>query len=76
MELRFWKDPETGLPHICDHGVTEEEVRQVLSRPGEEFLAVIAHAFGLARRMQEGISRLFTCPMLLATVPLLSQPTT
>jgi hypothetical protein len=33
MELRFWKDPETELPHIYDHGVTEEEVRQVLSRP-------------------------------------------
>jgi len=36
MELRFWNDPETGLPHIHDHGVTEEEVRQVLSRAGEE----------------------------------------
>jgi len=36
MELRFWKDPETDLPHIFDHGVTEEEVRQVLSRAGEE----------------------------------------
>jgi hypothetical protein len=34
MELRFWNDPETGLPHIYEHGVTEEEVRQVLSRPG------------------------------------------
>jgi hypothetical protein len=37
MELRFWTDPESGLPHLYDHGVTEEEVRQVLSRPGEEF---------------------------------------
>jgi len=36
MELRFWNDPETGLPHIYEHGVTEEEVRQVLSRPGDE----------------------------------------
>ena len=34
MELRFWTDPETGLPHIFDHGVTEEEVREVLARPG------------------------------------------
>lgn len=34
MELRFWNDPETGLPHIYDHGVTEEEVWQVVSRPG------------------------------------------
>jgi hypothetical protein len=36
MELRFWIDPETDLPHIFDHGVTEDEVRQVLSRTGEE----------------------------------------
>jgi hypothetical protein len=36
MELRFWTDAETGLPHIFDHGVTEEEVQQVLSRAGEE----------------------------------------
>jgi hypothetical protein len=34
MELRFWTDPETGLPHIYNHGVTEEEVRQILARPG------------------------------------------
>ncbi len=36
MELRFWTDAATGLPHIYDHGVTEEEVQEVLSRPGEE----------------------------------------
>ena len=34
MEFSFWEDPETGLPHIFDHGLTEEEVRQVLARPG------------------------------------------
>jgi hypothetical protein len=37
MELRFWIDPETDQPHIFDHGITEDEVRQVLSRAGEEF---------------------------------------
>ena len=37
MELRFWNDPEGGLPHIYDHGVTEEEVKQVLSRPGLDY---------------------------------------
>jgi hypothetical protein len=35
--LRFHQDAETGLPHIFEHGLTEEEVRQVLARPGEEF---------------------------------------
>ena len=37
MELRFWNDPETGLPHIHEHGVTEDEVRQVLTRPNDDF---------------------------------------
>ena len=37
MELRFWIDPATDQPHIFDHGVTADEVRQVLSRAGEEF---------------------------------------
>jgi hypothetical protein len=37
MELRFWQDPETELPHISAHGVTEEEVRQVMSRPGVDY---------------------------------------
>lgn len=37
MELRFWNDPETSEPHIFAHGVTEEEVRQVLSRPGLDY---------------------------------------
>src|SRR4051794_7180777 len=33
---RFWLDPETGQPHIWEHGVSEDEVRQVLSNPVEE----------------------------------------
>jgi hypothetical protein len=37
MDLRFHIDPETGEPHIFDHGVTEEEVRQVLVRRGDDF---------------------------------------
>jgi hypothetical protein len=37
MELRFWNNPETGLPHMYDHGVAEDEVREILSRSGEEF---------------------------------------
>jgi hypothetical protein len=34
MEARFYVDPETGLPHIYNHGVTEAEVLQVLRKPG------------------------------------------
>lgn len=36
MEIRFYIDPETGLPHVEDHGVSEEEVIQILRLPGED----------------------------------------
>ena len=35
MDLRFNMDPDTGLPHIYNHGVTEDEVQQVLAHPFE-----------------------------------------
>lgn len=34
MDIRYYHDPVTGLPHIYDHGVTE--VEWVLARPGED----------------------------------------
>jgi hypothetical protein len=37
MQLRFHLDPETGLPHLHAHGVTEEEVEEVLKDPGDDF---------------------------------------
>ena len=36
MDLRFYIDPESGAPHIFNHGVTEQEVQEVLSRRGED----------------------------------------
>ncbi len=36
MEIRYDLDPETGLPHLHDHGVTEADVEWVLRRVGEE----------------------------------------
>lgn len=37
MNIRFYNDPETGLPHIYNHGVTEEEVEDILLNPGENW---------------------------------------
>jgi uncharacterized DUF497 family protein len=34
MIVKFFTDPETGQPHIHNHGVTEAEAREVLARPG------------------------------------------
>lgn len=36
MKIRFYIDPETDLPHIYRHNVDEQEVEQILSRPGED----------------------------------------
>ena len=36
MRLRFYVDPDSGLPHINRHGVREGEVEQVLRRRGED----------------------------------------
>ena len=37
VNIRFCKDPETGLPHIYKHDVTEDEVEDVLLNPGEDW---------------------------------------
>ena len=36
MALRFYQDAETGEPHIHRHGVSKEEVADVLERPLED----------------------------------------
>lgn len=37
VDLRFYLDPETGEPHIYGHGVSEDEVEEVLRYPGDDF---------------------------------------
>ncbi|RKY71535.1 MAG: hypothetical protein DRP97_01930 [Candidatus Latescibacterota bacterium] len=34
--VRYYLAPETGLPHIYNHSVTEDEVEEVLASPGED----------------------------------------
>ena len=36
MQVRFYRDPQTGLPHIYGHSVAEQEVEDVLASPGED----------------------------------------
>jgi hypothetical protein len=36
MEIRYYMDPETGQPHMYEHGVTEAEVQELLRSPGED----------------------------------------
>ena len=36
MNLRFYIDPNTDLPHIYNHQVNEREVEDILRKPGED----------------------------------------
>jgi hypothetical protein len=36
MDIRFFKDPETDLPHVYDHNVDELDVMDVLHSPLED----------------------------------------
>ena len=36
VAVRFYIDPESGLPHLYSHGVRESEAEQVLRSPGED----------------------------------------
>jgi len=36
MEIRFYRDPETGLPHIFNHDITEAEAEWILAHPAED----------------------------------------
>ena len=36
MNIRYYIDPETELPHIYGHQVKETEVEEILSNPGED----------------------------------------
>ena len=38
MIIRYYIDTESGLPHIYRHDISENEVTEVLSRPGEDRL--------------------------------------
>jgi len=36
MKFRYYIDPETDLPHIYKHDVTENEVEEIILNPGED----------------------------------------
>ena len=36
MNIRYYLDRETGQPHIHSHDVRENEVEDILRRPGED----------------------------------------
>lgn len=39
MNIRYFTDPDTGLPHIYGHGVTEREVQEVFRNSRDDIAA-------------------------------------
>lgn len=37
MKVRYYIDPQTDVPHIYAHDVSELEVEEVLKRPSEDY---------------------------------------
>jgi hypothetical protein len=37
VQIRYYIDPTTGLPHIYEHGVSEPEIEAVLRNPQQDF---------------------------------------
>ena len=36
MEAHYYRDPDSGLPHIYGHGIKEHEVEEVLRNQGDD----------------------------------------
>lgn len=49
MKTRYYIDPETDLPHIYRHNVSESEVEEILARPGEDRLGEKGSRVALGR---------------------------
>jgi hypothetical protein len=49
MHIRFYRDHDTGEPHVLNHGVTEAEVIQIMTRPGEDLPAADGARMALGR---------------------------
>jgi len=55
VKVRFYIDPESGEPHVEIHGVSEQEVRTVLTRPLGDRPRRGGLGWHWARRPQGGI---------------------
>ena len=60
MEVRYYLDPESGEPHIYEHGVSEDEVEQVLRGPGEDLPARQGSRMKLGQTARDGICKSYT----------------
>ena len=62
MEVRYYIDPETGLPHIYEHDVAESEVEEILSHPGEDRAGTVGSRVATGRTLAGRLLRVIYVP--------------
>jgi hypothetical protein len=55
MNVRFYIDPETRMPHIYRHSVDEDEVEDVLRKRGEDRPGIRDHSVPADRQATDGL---------------------
>lgn len=62
MKVRYYIDPQTDLPHIYGHDVSELEVEEVLGRPAEDSLGNEASRVAIGSTSTGRTSRVIYVP--------------
>ena len=62
VRIRYYIDPETELPHIYRHAVSEQEVEEVMRRPGEDRLGREGSRVALGRTASGRYLRVIYAP--------------
>ena len=75
LSLRFYIDPETGDPHIYNHGVEEQEVEDVIILPNEDRRGREGSRIAIGQTQKGVISEWFTFAAVTRTTYLWSLPT-
>ncbi len=62
MQIRYYIDPETKQPHIYNHGVSEDEVEEVLRKPGEDRPGREGSRVSIGQGKKREVSSCHLCP--------------
>ena len=62
MEIRYYIDPQTELPHIYGHDVSEGEVEDILTHPGEDRLGSEGSRVAIGRTLGGRFLRVIYVP--------------
>jgi hypothetical protein len=62
MKVCYYIDPQTDLPHIYSHDVSELEAEEVLERPAEDYLGNEGSRVAIGSTSTERTSRVIYVP--------------